>query len=368
MKLKCNQKELSHAINIVQKAISSRSTLPILTGILLEANEGCLTLTGNDLSIGIKKSVKAEIINHGSTVVSSNIFGDFVRKLPNQEITIELDGNNLSIVCLESKIDLITFNPVEYPELPIVENSSYYSVNSALMGSMIHQTIFAISNDETRPILTGALMNVSDNKLTIVAIDGFRVAIRHGSVSSHIESKVIVPGKTLSEVNKIIGSYDESEMLDIYVTENHILFKIGGIEIVSRLLNGEYLKYNQMIPSNFTTTLNINTKDFLHAIDRASLIAKIGKNDAIRLSVTNNKLLINSLAEIGHANEKISIDVTGKLLDIGFNPRYLVEALKVIDSEFITMKLLSETSPTIIEPLDNDNYTYLAVPVRIPKT
>lgn len=367
MELKCNQKELSNAINVVQKAISSRSTLPILSGILLEAKNGILTLTGNDLSIGIEKSIKADISQDGSTVVSSSIFGDFIRKLPNETVNLNLRDNIFSIICLESEIDLIAFNSVEYPELPTIEQLSTYSINALLLKSMINQTIFAISQDETRPILTGVSIEIKDGQLTFVAIDGFRVAIRHSKVSSSIESKVVVPGKTLAEINKIIGSNDEYDTVEISVNENYILFRIGDIKIVSRLLEGDYLKYSQMIPTNFTTTLKINTRELLYAIDRASLLARFGKSDAIKLSITDSKLLINSIAEIGKANEKVSIQLDGQLLNIGFNPKYLTDALKVIDSEYITMKFLSDTSPCIIKPMDNNNFTYLAVPVRIPR-
>lgn len=368
MKLFCKQSDLSNALNIVQKAISSKTTLPILTGVLLEAKNGVLKLTGNDLSIGIEKSIEANIIEEGSTVISSRIFGDFIRKLPDETVELSLTNKTLSIECIKSHIDLITYDAIEYPELPKIDESNSYTISKTMIKNMIRQTIFATSQDETRPILTGSYIEIADNTISVVAIDGFRVAIRKSKINSNIESKVVVPAKTLNEINKIIASSDGNENIEVFVSEKNILFKIDDIKIVSRLLEGEYVKYSQMIPTEFKSRVEINTADLLHGIERVSLLSREGKNNSIKLSINDNSLEISSIVEIGSANEEIAIQLEGNNLEIGFNPKYLIDVLKVIDSEIIYMEFLANISPCIIRPKNNDNYTYLVLPVRIPNS
>ncbi len=368
MKLFCSQSDLANALNIVQKAISSKTTLPILTGVLLEAKNGSLKLTGNDLSIGIEKSIKAEILEEGSTVISSRIFGDFIRKLPNDKVSLMLSEKSLSIECMKSHIDLLTYDAIEYPELPTIDESNSYKISKSMIKNMIRQTIFATSQDETRPILTGSYIEIENRNISMVAIDGFRVAISKSSINSDLQSKIVVPAKTLSEINKIIASSDENEEIDVFISEKNILFKIDDIRIVSRLLEGEYVKYSQMLPSDFKTRVEINASDLLHSIERVSLLSREGKNNSIKLSIKDDHLAISSIVEIGKANEEISLDLEGNHIDIGFNPKYLIDVLKVIDSETIYMEFLANISPCIIRPSDNENYTYLVLPVRIPNS
>lgn len=368
MKLICKQSDLANALNIVQKAISSKTTLPILTGVLLEARNGVLKLTGNDLSIGIEKSIEATITEEGTTVVSSRIFGDFVRKLPNADVEIIMENKKLSIQCLKSHIDLVTYDAIEYPELPTITESNGFKISKMLFKNMIRQTIFATSQDETRPILTGSFIEIKNQMISMVAIDGFRVAVKNASLNTNIETKMVVPGKTLNEINKIIGGHDDNDLIDIYVSEKNILFQVDDIKIVSRLLEGEYVKYSQMIPSEHKTRIEINTSDLLHGIERVSLLSREGKNNSIKLSIKDNLLEISSIVEIGQANDEIQLKLEGNNLDIGFNPKYLIDALKVIDSEIIYMDFLANISPCIIKPKSDEDYTYLVLPVRIPNS
>lgn len=368
MKLICKQSDLANALNIVQKAISSKTTLPILTGVLLEAKNGSLKLTGNDLSIGIEKSIEAEIIEEGTTVISSRIFGDFIRKLPDSNVEISMHNNKLTIECVKSHIDLVTYDAIEYPELPQITESNAFSISKLLLKNMIRQTLFATSQDETRPILTGSYIEIKAGIISMVAIDGFRVAIKNAQINTNIEANIVVPSKTLSEINKIIGSNEDNENIEIYVTDKNILFKIDDIKIVSRLLEGEYVKYSQMIPNEYKTRIEINTANLLHGIERVSLLSREGKNNSIKLSIKENKLEISSIVEIGMANDEIPLHLEGNNIEIGFNPKYLVDVLKVIDSEVIYMEFLANISPCIIRPKNNDNYTYLVLPVRIPNS
>lgn len=368
MKLICKQSDLANALNIVQKAISSKTTLPILTGVLLEAKNGVLKLTGNDLSIGIEKSIEATISEEGTTVVSSRIFGDFVRKLPNDDVEIIMENKKLSIQCLKSHIDLVTYDAIEYPELPKITESNSFTISKQLFKNMIRQTIFATSQDETRPILTGSFIEIKNQKISMVAIDGFRVAIKNAGLNSSLETKIVVPAKTLNEINKIIGSQEDNDHIEIYISDKNILFKVDDIKIVSRLLEGEYVKYSQMIPNEFKTRIEINTADLLHGIERVSLLSREGKNNSIKLSIKDNLLEISSIVEIGQANDEIPLKLEGNNIDIGFNPKYLIDALKVIDSEVIYMEFLANISPCIIKPKSDEDYTYLVLPVRIPNS
>lgn len=366
MKLICKQSDLSNALNIVQKAISSKTTLPILTGILLEAKNGTLKLTGNDLSIGIEKSIEADILEEGTTVVSSRIFGEFIRKLPDSNVEISMNDKKLTIECMKSHIDLITYDAIEYPELPQITESNAFTISKMLFKNMIRQTIFATSQDETRPILTGSYIEINQNQISMVAIDGFRVAIKNAQINTPLETKMVIPAKTLNEINKIIGSSEDNDSIEVFVSDKNILFKIDDVKIVSRLLEGEYVKYSQMIPNEFKTRIEINAADLLHGIERVSLLSREGKNNSIKLSIQDNQLEISSIVEIGHASDEVPLKLEGNKIDIGFNPKYLIDVLKVIDSEIIYMEFLANISPCIIKPKNNDNYTYLVLPVRIP--
>lgn len=366
MKITCNQKDLSAAINVVQKAVSARTTLPILEGILLEAYNGTLKLTGNDLNIGIEKKIDIEIDQPGAVVISSRLFGEIVRKLPPSEVSLSLEDNQLKIICEKSKFVLTGQDPLQFPELPSVTNDNALSMDKELFNSMIKQTIFAISQDENRPILTGSLIELKDGILTIVSIDGKRLALRNATIDSTSDFKMVVPAKALNEVNKIIASSNKDDSdFTILSTDKHILFEVDDIKVVSRLLEGEFIKYSQMFPTEFKTSVEVNTDELLHSVERASLLAREGKNGAIKLAVKENLIEITSNAEIGSVNESVTVDMSGNELEIGFNPRYISEALKVIDSEKVILKFITGVSPCIIKPADNDNFTYLVVPVRM---
>lgn len=367
MKFICNQNELSQAINIVQKAVSTKSTLPVLKGIYLEAHNNQLRLVGNDLSIGIDTVLSANIESEGSVVISSKIFGEIIRKLPNDNVSIEVDSSkNVHIECLGSKFNIQGQSSEEYPELPEVDENNSYDIDSDLLKNMIRQTIFATSQDESRLVLTGVLVEIKNRVISMVAIDGYRLALKTGTLGSDIENKAIIPGKTLSEVGKIISAFDKENSIKISFTDKHILFKVDNIKVISRLLDGDFIKYDQIIPNEYKTKVVVNTSDLQSSIERASLLAKEGKNSSIKLIFTDNLLNITSNVEIGNVNEQLSIKLEGQDLEIGFNPKYLIDALKVIDSEEIIIELSTSVSPCIIKPKDNDNYIYLVLPVRIP--
>lgn len=366
MKFTCSQHQLSDAVTNVQKAVSSKSTMPILKGILIEANQGQVRLVGNDLSIGIESFIDADIEEEGSIVVSSRIFGDIIRKLPGDNIVISVDAQlGVSIVSDTSEFHLIGQHAEEFPSLPHIDQDRTCVVDVDLFRNMIRQTIIAISQDESRPILTGALIETEGGNMVMVAIDGYRLALRKSKIVFEGTDKAVVPGKTLHELGKILSSIDGEESLRISFAQNHIVFSIDRITIISRLLEGEFIKYGQIMPSEYRTRIRVNTKEFNDGLERASLMAREGKNASIKMSIQDRKMIISSNAEIGSVSEEIRLTLEGHELEIGFNPKYLIDALKVIDTEEVTLELTTPVSPCIMKPFEDDFYTYLVLPVRM---
>lgn len=366
MKLFCNQKDLANAINVVQRAVSSKTTLPILKGILLEAYDHKLKLTGNDMNIGIETYINANIETEGSIVLSSRLFGEIIRKLPNALIEIEiLENATVVIRCEKSEFTLVGQGADEFPNIPEVNEENSYKLDHDLLKDMIRQTIFAISQDETRPILTGSLVEIEDGKLTMVSIDGYRLAIRKAQIKSEQNNRAVVPGKTLNETLKILSGFENNNDVKISFTDKHILFSMENVKVVSRLLEGEFINYSQIEPKECKSKVTVNLSEFSHGIERASLLARESKNSSIKLAIKDDLITITSTVEVGSAHEEVKIKLDGQDIEIGFNPKYILDALKVIDSEDIQIELTTSVSPCVMKPLDSENYVYIVLPVRM---
>lgn len=365
MKFICNEKNLAAAIGIVQKATSNKTTLPILKGILLEAEGSRLRMVGNNLDIAIENEMDADVHEAGSVVISSRLFGDIIRKLPDSDIIISTDEeNNVHIGCEQSNFDLIGQPAEEFPSLPEVWDENKYEFDKNVFKNMVRQTIFAASIDETRPVLTGALIEIENKQACVVALDGYRLALKKVAVNGERNNKAVVPGQTLNEIMKIIGNEAEGSVW-VSFSENHVLFTIDSIRITSRLLEGDFINYKQIIPNEHKTRVKAQTRELLDGLERASLLAREGKNNLIKISIKDDIMKISSNAEIGSAEEKISIKLEGEDLLIGFNSKYLIEALRVLDTEYVYMDFTTSVNPCIIRPVDQDDYTYLVLPVRL---
>lgn len=364
MKVICSKENLIEGISIVQKAVSSKTTLPILEGILLECNDA-FKLTGNDLEIGIECFIEADIQKKGSVVINSKMLGDIIRRLPDAEVLIELKDNNLIIIeCENSHFEIKGLSPAGYPALPSIKKENALIVSQKLIRDMIRQTVFAVSIDENRPILTGSLIEYKDNELVIVSIDGFRMALRKNPINIDAQDfSVVVPGKTLNEIVKILQPIDED--ITIYNSNNQILFDIGKCKVVSRLLEGKFLNYNSLINKDFETKVRVCTKEFLSSMERASLIAMNERNNPIKIKIGEDKITITSHTEVGAAREEVRVNVEGKELEIGYNPTYMIEALKAIEDEFIDVYFITSNAPCTIRPIENDKYAYLIQAIRI---
>ena len=364
MKFRCEKNVLQEAISIVQKAITGKSTLPILQGIYIKTLGNEIILTGSDIDLSIETKLAAEIIESGSLVVDSRLFGEIIKKLPNDTIEItSSENNNLEIICQRSVFNLNHMSADEFPSLPQINENMIFSISQKILKNMIKSTIFAIAQDETRPILTGILFEIKEKKLNLVALDGYRLALKNENVDNDNALNAVIPGKTLSEVSKIL--IDEDEAVNITFTSNHILFSLGKTKVISRLLEGEFIKYNSIIPEEYNLKITAKRTSLLECIERASLVAKEGNTNLIKFEIEEDNLVITSNSQLGKVREELNIILQGQPLQIAFNSKYLIDVLKIMEEDEIIMQLTSSVSPCIIKNKDNDNCTYLILPVRL---
>ncbi|BCZ43935.1 DNA polymerase III subunit beta [Clostridium gelidum] len=360
----CEKQKILEGISIVQKAITGKSTLPILEGIYINTNKSTLTLIGSDMDLSIQTSVDATIIEEGNIVIDAKIFGEIIRKLPNATIKIEtLENQIIKITCAKSVFDVVYMNTTEFPELPQINENLKISVNQNILKNMIKGTSFAIAQDETRPILQGILFEVKSKNLNLVALDGYRLAIRNEFLDTDIDMEVVIPGKTLNEVSKILEDVDD--IVDITFTNNHILFNLEKTKIISRLLEGKFINYNSLLPQEHKLLVNINRQELQNAIERASLMAKDGNTNLIKLDFQQDNLIITSNSQLGKVREEISTKLQGEGIQIAFNSKYLLDVLKNVEDDEVIMKMTSGISPCVIEEKNNENAKYLVLPVRL---
>lgn len=361
MRIITNRNLLLESINIVQKAVPSKTTLPILEGILFMAKNGKLTLVSTDLELGIETSISVDVIEQGSFVVSSRIIGEIVRKLPDADVEIEKKENIIYIKSENSEFKVLGLYQEEFPQLPLVEKDKGISISSSMLKEMIRQTIFAVSTDEIRPILTGILMEVNGRNITMVALDGFRMAVKSAEILSAENIKAVIPGKTLTELGKILN--DSEDTVNIFTSKNQILFQTGETTIISRLLEGEFINYSQLIPEEYKIKIKLQTNKLLDACERAALFAR-DSNNTIRFEINDDIMNIRSNSESGDVHEELKVTKEGEDIEIAFNPRYFIEALKAINNDEITIEFTTNVSPSIIKPVNSSDFLYLILPVR----
>lgn len=364
MKIICEKNKLADAISIVQKAVPSKTTYPILQGILLKAKENCLELTTNDLEMGVECRINADIQETGQVVIDAKLFGEIVRRMPNSKVSIEESNENIVITCKKSRFEIKGTKAESFPEIPEIDKGSPLKVCQAVIKDMIRQTIFAVGEDENRPILTGVNIESKSGLLTFVSIDGFRLALRKYNIDD-IDNKisVVVPGKTLNEIAKILEPVEDEVV--IYTAKNQIMFDMGNTRIVSRLLEGEYINYENVIPEEYESRIRVSKKEFLDSIERVSiLVTSDGTSFPININLNFDKIVITTNTPSGNAREEIATEVIGSDLEIKFNPRYFIEALRVIDEEYVDVLFSSDVGPCIIKSVDKDTFLYMLLPLR----
>ena len=369
MKLICDKDKILKAINSVVKGVASKTTMPILEGILIQTNENEIKLTTYDLEIGIEYIMESNVIEQGSTVVNAIMFSEIIRKLPNTEISIRLNEKNLlEIECEGSLYKLATMNPDEFPELPKIAVENSIEIEQNTLKNMIRKTIFAVSSEENRPIFTGCLFEVKENKLNVVAVDGFRLAWKSTYLTSKVNDfSAVIPGRTLNEVNKIIS--DSFEPVKIGVSKNQALFEMDNCKIVTRILDGEFLNYKNVIPSNWETRIRVNKNSIQNSFERISLISASAiekeKKYPVKVQVDIGKVIISCTNQTGDAKEELYVSTEGKNLEVGFNPKYFLDSLKAVEDEEVFIEFGTSISPCLIKSVENNDYTYMILPIRL---
>lgn len=368
MKFSCNQQTLTKALNIVSKAVTIRTTIPILKGILLKVDEnGVLTMSASDLDLSIEKKIKVENSEPGEIVVLSKLFGDIIRKLPDGNITLEENDGKVNIRCSNSEFNIVGLPADEFPNInPADSEAEELVFNKDILKEMIKRTSFSASIDENKGAMTGVLVEMDESSLNMVAIDGFRMAISREQMKNKKKQNFIIPAKILNEISRIITESDlESEDVTVLLSQKKAVFIMDNTKVVVRLLEGEFMNYKRIIPADSTTRVVLNKNDFLDSVERASLLAKVGKNNLVKLEITDNNIEVTSKSEEGNVKEEVIVTKEGNNLVIGFNSKYLIDVLKVVDDENITMLLNTSVSPCLIKPISGDYFEYLVLPVRI---
>ena len=360
----CSKQKLQEGISIVTKAITGKTTMPILEGIYIEANNKGVTLIGSDMDVSIETKVEATVITPGKIVLDARLFGEIIRKLPNSDVKIEISENDLvQISCEKSVFNVVFMNAADYPSLPSINEELSVEVPQNLLKNMIKGTSFAIAQDEARPILQGILFEVKDKELNLVALDGYRLAVRSELLDAYDNIEVVIPGKTLNEVSKILE--DNGDIIKITFTNNHILFNINNTKIISRLLDGKFVNYISLLPQEYKLLVNVKRQELQQGIERASLMAKEGNSNLVRLDVQEDILVITSNSQLGKVREEVNINLQGEGIQIAFNSRYLLDVLKSMEEEEIVIELTSSVSPCVIKGKNSNNAKYLVLPVRL---
>lgn len=366
MKFSCEKYLLQSACGIASRAAASKSPIPALEGLLLQAKDR-LTVTGYDLKKGIYTQLEAEVKEQGSVVVGARLFGEMIRRLPDGIVTISTDvNNNVNVKCGKSEFNFMGISPEDYPEMPVVDGMNNIALPQKILGSMINQTIFAVADNDMRPIYTGALFDIEGEELTLVAVDGYRLAKRSEKLeSAKMENcSFVVPGSALADIERICG--DSEELVKISVGAKHISFSIGETVVVSRRLEGEFLNYKKSIPESFKYTVKVDRGEFMSAIDRVALIVSERNTSPVRMSFNDGNIDCLCITPIGRAEDVCTCEGSGEGLQIGFNDRYLKDALKAAAKEELNVCLNSASSPCIITAADgSENFTYMILPVRL---
>ncbi|MFA9463438.1 MAG: DNA polymerase III subunit beta [Velocimicrobium sp.] len=364
MKIICKKTDLLNGVNIVLKAIPTKSTMPILECIVIEVHNDYIKLIGNDMELAIETLVKGDILEEGTIAINAKVFSEIIRKLPDNNITIETDENySCLIFCEKAKFNISGKSNEEFPSLPNIERDKSIAISQFSLKEIVRQTVFSISDNESNKIMTGELFEINQDELKVVSLDGHRISIRKIKLKESYDSiKVIVPGKTLIEISKILsGEMDEE--VRIFFTSKHIVFEFNDTMVLSRLIEGEYYKINQMLSNDYETKININKKEFLNCIDRATLLIKESDKKPIIINILDGVIELKINSAIGSMNEEIDIVKEGKDILIGFNPKFLMDALRVIDEEEVEIYLFNPKAPCFIKDKE-ESYIYLILPVN----
>lgn len=364
MKLICSKANLLKGVNIVSKAVPTRTTMKILECILIDASANEIKFMANDMELGIETKIDGNILERGVIALDAKIFSDIIRKLPDSDVTIETNASFQTVIsCEKAKFNIMGKSGDDFSYIPFVEKNESILISQFTLKEIIRQTIFSIASNDNNKLMTGELFEINENQLKVVSLDGHRISIRYVELkNSYDHKKVVVPGKTLQEISKIIPGGVEDDIF-IYITENHIVFDFENTTVVSRLIEGEYFKIDQMLSSDYETKIKINKKELLDCIDRSTLLVKEGDKKPIIMNITDYSMELKMNSFIGSMNEEIDIEKDGRDILIGFNPMFFIDALRVIDEEDVFLYMVNPKAPCFIR--DNEGkFIYLILPVN----
>lgn len=365
MKIICSRSDLVAGVQIVSKAVPTNTTMSILECILIEVNDDSIKFTANDTELGIETYVEGQILETGKVALEAKMFLDVVRKLPEGDVTIETDdAYTATITCMKSKMAIAGKSGDDFTNLPKVEKEESIVISQFTLKELIRQTIFSVGFGSTNKIMTGLDIIIKNDQLKITSLDGHRISVRKVQLKDiYSEKEVIIPGKTLNEISKILSGDTESEVI-IYITNNHVLFEFDNTTVVSRLIEGNYFNVDKMMSSEYETKITINKKDLYDCIDRSMLFSKEGNKKPIVVTVSEDTLKLEVNSPLGSMDEDIEITKQGKDIRIGFNPKFMLDALKVIDEESIDIYFVNPKAPCYIKD-ENEKFIYMILPVNL---
>lgn len=366
MKIRCDKSDLFEALNIVSKAVAQKSSIPIQEGIHINVTDTNLILTANDSELAIESIIEASVFEKGDIVINAKTLIDIVRNLPLGEIEIETNQqNSATIKGQHVEYKIMGLSGDEFPAIPVVSQKGQFLIPSAVLKSMIKQTLFAVSVNESKQNLTGALFEVNQNEIKAVALDGFRMAIRTEILEKEYEPfSFIIPGRTLNELIKILKDYDA--LVDVSLTDRYLMLEMENSKIVSRLLEGEFINYKKIIPTEKKITTKISLNELIESVERCSpIIANDTTKSPVKLIIDNDKLTVSCITNMGQIMDEMAIEDCENTLEIGFNQKYLLDALKVCQEEKIVLEMNTALSPCLIKPVEGDKFIYIVLPVRL---
>ena len=364
MKLYCSRQKLNEAVSNVQRAVSSKSTMPSLEGVLLKTTENGLFVCGYDLEIGITTTIDATVSEEGKIVVNARLFSEIIKKLPEDKIFIEVN-EKLNVYIRSGKVDfnIIGISAEEYPELPTVANKEIIKINGDVLSSMIRQTHFAIAETDVKPAHKGSRFEIENGRIRMISVDGYRLAIRTEDIDYQGEKHFVVPGKSLAEVNKLIG--DSEEEMNFSVGGRHIIFRINDYSVITRLLDGEFMNYNSAIQKNHSTDMRVNTRKFINAIERMSLLLNDKLKIPVRCRIENGLIKCSCNTSVGQAYDEFEASINGQDVEIGFDNRFMLDALRYSETDEVKIEMNGPLSPIVLKPADGDSFLFLVLPVRL---
>ena len=364
MKLICDGLDLSDAVLKVSKALSVKAANPVLEGIKITAKGDTLTLLASDMELTIEKKIKADVLMEGETVVVGKYFVDFAKKLEKEQVELSrLFDGGLQIKYSDSESELQVFPVENYPKIEKEIDGSFFEISQADLKQVVERATFSCSADDSRPILKGCLFEIVDNKLTTVALDGFRMAVIKKNVISSGDTKAVIPARALSEIVRLLDK--DGENVKVILQKNTLFVEVENTCLISRLIEGEFVNYNLILPTIFENTVTVNRQAFLNSIERASIVARNDRYNVIKLDIKENVMTVSAKSEVGNVNENVTVMLTGKDLTIAFNGKYVAEYLKAVNEEFVTLNLNTAIDPCVMTGVGTDEFLYLVLPVRI---